>query len=183
MTDVAALGEVVFHAGDAANIWNIRNKNTLYKMLSRYENKGMIHRIYKGLYSIKPVDRIDPHLLGIKALHGHAYISCESILFEHGVINQPPQEITIVSSLSKRFTIGGHTFRSRKLDDRFLSNTDGITMHDGIYTASLSRAVADMLYFNSRKYFDVSNSKIIDWRGVSSLAREIGYNISIPKNI
>ena len=183
MADIAILGEVVFHAGDITNIWNIRNKNTLYKMLSRYENKGIIHRVYKGLYSTKPVNLIDPYLLGIKALHGPAYISCESILFEHGVINQPPQEITIVSSLSKKFTINGHQYRSRKLNDRFLSNTAGITMRDGIYTASLSRAVADMLYFNPKKYLDAINSKIIDWKEVSLITREIGYTISVPKNI
>jgi predicted transcriptional regulator of viral defense system len=183
IADIATLGEIVFHAGDAANIWNIRNKNTLHKTLSRYVGKGMVYRIYKGLYSTKPIDDIDPYLLGVKALHGSAYISCESILFDNGVINQPPKEITLVSVLSKRFTIGGHVFRSRKLNDRFLSNTTGITMSGEVYMASLSRAVADMLHFNSKKYLDASNSKIIDWKDVSSIAREVGYNISIPKNI
>ena len=153
-------------------------------MLSRYVNKGMIHRIYKGLYAVKPINEINPYLLGIKAIHGQAYVSCESVLFDHGVINQPPQEITMVSVLSKRFTIGGHRFRSRKLSDTFLSNTAGITMLNGVYTASLPRAIADTLYFNPRKYLDADHSSLIDWKEVSSIARQVGYTISsMPKNI
>ena len=73
-SDLAAMGEQIFHADDLANIWNIRNKSTLHMTLARYASQGLIHRIHKGLYSIKNPKDIHPYLLGVKALHGPAYI-------------------------------------------------------------------------------------------------------------
>lgn len=178
---LASLGEIVFHARDLANLWNINNTRTLYITLSRYVKSGLLYRVYKGMYAIKSPDTISPYLLGVKAIHAPAYISCESILFEHGFINQLPSQITLVSSVSKQFKIGQQYFHSRKLNDRFLFNDAGIEWHDGIRIASPSRAVADMLYFHPTKYFDALH--LIDWQEVKTLAREIGYTISVPKNI
>jgi predicted transcriptional regulator of viral defense system len=172
---LAAMGETVFHAGDIANLWNIHNKNTLYTTLVRYQNAGMLYRIYKGLYSLKKINDIDPRLLGVKALHIPAYISCESVLFDSGVINQPPREITLVSGLSKRFTIAGYKFRSRKLKDAFLYNDAGIKTVNGFRLALPERAAADMLYFSPKKYLDAFGSKIINWKQVRSINSQIGY--------
>jgi predicted transcriptional regulator of viral defense system len=113
--DIALLNETIFHAKDLANLWGIRNKNTLYKTLSRYESSGLIHRIYNGLYSIGQIKDINPYLVGSKVLHGNAYVSCESILYDKGIINQKPRDITLISSISKRFKIRENKFRSRRL--------------------------------------------------------------------
>jgi len=67
--EIARLREVIFHVSDLANLWNINNSNTLYTTLKRYSQAGLIHRIQKGMYSLIPIDDLDPLLLGIKALH------------------------------------------------------------------------------------------------------------------
>ena len=170
---LAALGMSVFHAGDMANLWHITNQNTLSKTLSRYASSGMIYRIHKGFYSIKKPSDLDPYLVGIKALHGPAYVSCESVLFDNGIINQSPQEITLVGRASKRFAIAGHRFRARKLRDIFLLNDIGITTKNGVRVASLDRAVADMLYFNPKKYFDALNPRLLD--NAKKITDAIGY--------
>lgn len=177
--DLAASGEVVFHAGDLANIWGIKDRSTLAQTLSRYARLGYLKRIYKGFYSLKAPEEIDPYVLGLKSLHTYAYISCESVLAKHGVINQSPFEITIVSNVSRRFNVAGKRYRSRKLADRFLHNTAGIDDILSVPTASLQRAVADLLYFNPKAYFDAHGSNLIDWKEVAHIAATVGYSIRL----
>lgn len=172
---LARLGEQVFHTQDLANLWGIGNKNTLYTTLKRYTKAGLIFRVYKGLYSIKPVDKVDPYLLGVKALHKFAYISTETILSKAGIILQDIQYITIISSESKKFSIGDINYRSRQLDDKFLFQTNGIDIKGGVNIATTDRAVADLLYFQPSFYFDNPNQ--IDWSGVRKIQKEV-YDIT-----
>ncbi|EKD31938.1 MAG: hypothetical protein ACD_77C00209G0001, partial [uncultured bacterium] len=133
----------VFHTKDLARLWGIRNENTLYTNLKRYTKQGLIFRIYKGLYSILPPEKLDPLLLGVKALHGYAYISTETILVQEGVITQTIYNYTLISQHSRHFQIGHYEFKSRKLKDEYLYNPVGIFEEDGILKATLERAVAD----------------------------------------
>jgi len=170
---LARLGEQVFHAKDLANLWNIGNKNTLYTTLKRYAQAGLLFRVYKGLYSIKPKDKLDPYLLGLKALHKFAYISTETVLSNAGIILQKIQYITIISSESRKFSIGNVNYSSRQLSDRFLFQKNGVKTESGINIASVERAVADILYFQPNFYFD--NPKDIDWSKVERIQKEMGY--------
>ena len=176
--DIAGLGTPVFHTDDVANLWRIRNRNTLSTTLSRYAAAGLIHRIHKGFYSIKKISELDPRLVGLRALHGPAYISCESVLFEQGLLNQPPREITLVGRISKRFGLVGERYRVRKLKEEFLVNDTGIESKNGLRVASTERAVADLLYFNPKKYFDILSPATR--HHAQEIARAVGY--SLKKN-
>ena len=173
--EIARLGEVVFHVSDLANLWNINNSNTLYTTLKRYKQAGLIHRIQNGMYSLIPIDDLDPLLLGIKAMHKYAYISTETVLFREGIINQKPRSVTIISSESKKFIITSNTYISRQLNDRYLFNPEGIRKSNKILTASVERAAADLLYFNAKTYFDAAN--LINWERVSEIQKSVGYTI------
>ena len=174
---LARMGETVFRTRDAARIWNIWNSNTLNMTLSRYLLRKNLFRVSKGLYSLKPLDEIDPFILGIKAVGDFAYITGETVLFNEGIINQPPREITMVSRQSKRFNVAGKQYRSRQLKDEFLFNDAGIVNIGGAYVATRARAIADTLYFNPKKYFDGP----IDWKSVRDIATKVGYNTAISK--
>ncbi len=176
---LASLGEVIFHIDDLANIWNISNKHTLRVTLLRYVKAGNIKRIYRGLYSLNNISDLDPYLLGIKALHSPAYVSCESVLFDKGIINQPPQEITLISKFSKHISIESNKYRSRRLSPNFLFNDVGIEIVNGTRVASIERAVADIYYFNPKKYLDVVSPKIINWKKVKEIIKTVGYNVKI----
>lgn len=176
---LAEMGEVVFHSDDLANLWGITNKNSLYITISRYVKRGLLFRIYNGLYSIKKADDLNSYFLGLKVLHRPAYISCEIVLYDNGVINQRPQIITLVSSISKSFSVGKNRYRSRQMRDQYLFNDIGIEVVNGVRKATLARAVADMLYFNKDKYFDIGQSKMIDWLAVKKIAHNVGYKIKI----
>lgn len=175
--ELARLGEVVFHTDDLANLWHITNANTLYTALKRYVGQGLLFRIHKGFYAIKPVKDIDPLLLGIKALHGYCYVSVEAILAKEGIIQQHIPAITLIGTKTRRFFIGAEQYYARKLADAFLYQSAGVvTEENGVRKATVERAVADMLYFNKRAYFDAAH--LIDWRKVRGLQKEIGYPLT-----
>ncbi len=164
----------LFHTKDLELIWGVENKNTLYKTVERFVKKGLLYRIYKGFYSLKPPDEIDPYLLGLKALRTFGYVSCETVLFDHGIIFQSPKKITLVSDRSASFKIEGLEYYVRKMKEEFLFNPAGVEeKRTGVFIASLERAVADMLYFNPKAYFD--NPEAINWKKVKSLQKKIGY--------
>lgn len=174
--ELAKLGEVVFHSDDLANLWHITNENTLYTTLKRYTERGLLFRIHKGFYAIKPPAQIDPLLLGIKALHDYSYVSTETILAEEGMIQQEVSVITLISGKIKRFSVAGHRYYSRKLTDEFLYQPNGIiTTPSGVRKATRERAMADLLHFNPRAYVDAVN--LIDWKKVRALQKEIGYSL------
>jgi predicted transcriptional regulator of viral defense system len=175
---VARMGETVFHTRDLANLWRIKDNNTLHTTLKRYAQRGLLFRIYKGFYALVPASEIDSRLLGVKALHEYAYISTETILAEVGIISQKIEWITLVGSRSKKFFVGDRSFLSRKLADRFLFNPIGIQKKGEVNTALPERAVADLLYFNPDAYLD--GASLVDWKKVRALQKKIGYPLT-PK--
>jgi len=172
-SDLAKMGILVFHSDDLANLWGIKNPNTLHTTLKRYAKNGLIIRIKRGLYSLLPPEKIDPELLGLKDLHRYAYVSTETILAKAGIIFQILPKTTLVSSISKKFSVGGNEYACRQLADKFLYNDAGISIKNGKQIASVERAVADILYFNPHYYFDAA--RLIDWKKVRALQKQIGY--------
>lgn len=178
---LAQMGEIIFHTKDLANLWRIKNHNTLYTTLKRYTKQGLLFRIYKGFYALKPVDKLDPWFLGLKALHYFAYIGAETILERAGIIQQKINYITIIGSQSKKFSIGDHNYYVRQLSDKFLFQDIGIIEKDNIKIATPERAIADLLYFNPKMYFDAY--ELIDWNEVKKIQQEIGYPITVTNKI
>ena len=170
---IAKLGITIFHAKDLANLWQIKEANTLYTTLTRYVKQGLLYRIYKGFYALKPINELNPLLLGLKALHEFSYISTETVLSQAGVIFQSSNNITLISSKSKKFNIGNNYYCSRQLADKFLFNSIGIKDCQGIKIATTERAVADLLYFNAKTHFDAPN--FINWKEVKKIQKNIGY--------
>jgi len=163
----------LFHTRDLALLWGIANDNSLYTLIKRYVAKGILIPIHKGFYATVPAEQIDPIELGIGFLHRYAYVSCEHILSLYNVIFQHSPIITLVSSVSKKFTVANHQYIARKLKDAYLFNPIGIDRAGTCRKAKLERAVADLLYFNPRYHLD--NPKAIDWEKVAKIKKEVGY--------
>ena len=178
-SQLAKMGIFVFHTGDLASLWKIENAHNLHMTLKRYVDQGLLVRVYRGLYSLQPVDKINPYLLGIKALHKYSYVSTETVLAEAGIIQQKINRITLISSISKKFTIAGNCYYSRKLTDKFLYNNIGIIETDGIKKATPERAVADLLYYNPKAYLDAE--KQINWSKVRQIQKYIGYPLTFNR--
>ena len=170
---IANSGEVIFRDTDLAVIWGMVNKNTLYTTIKRYTQQGLLERVRQGIYSIKSPDTLNPDVIGAKILHEYCYVSVETVLEREGILKQKIRNITFVSGSSKKFSVGIHSFSSRQMKDNFLYNSIGIYAKDGINYASASRAVADLLYFNPKYYFDASLN--INWEKVKEIQKIIGY--------
>ena len=162
-----------FHASDLALLWDIKNKDTLNMTLKRFVDRGVLKRIHKGFYSTTNVSDIDPYDLGFSYLNTYSYVSLETILAREGIISQDVKYITFVSSKSSKFNVGNVRYSSRQMKDEFLNNTAGIKKMGDHFEATLERAVADVLYYNSRYYFD--NRDAIDFEKVKEIQREVGY--------
>lgn len=163
----------LFHTRDLAVLWGVANDNTLYTQISRYIKKGILHAVWKGLYATVPVSDINPLELGISMLHRYAYVSCEYVLARNGAIFQSSDTITLVSDISRSFTMSRHTYVVRQMGEGMLYQASGILDSDGVRMANPERAAADMLYYQPNFHFD--NRLAIDWIKVKAIQKEVGY--------
>lgn len=147
-------GERLFHTQDLALLWGIENRNTLYTTIKRYVQKGILIQITKGLYSTVLVDELDKFELGTSLIHKFCYVSCETVLFLEGVINQMVYPITFVSSVSTKIEFNGITYIYRRAKPEILLNPEGVIQKNGYFMATKDRAISDMTYFNPKYYFD-----------------------------
>ncbi|MFA4942114.1 MAG: hypothetical protein WC564_00550 [Patescibacteria group bacterium] len=170
---IAKLAMPIFHIDDLARIWGVSNRNTLSTSLKRYIERGLIYRLYRGLYSIKPVVELDPLLLGAQAINSYCYLSGETILVKQGIIFQQVDYFTFIGQKTKRFKIGNYKYYCRQLKDGFLYNDIGIDKTGKFNLATPERAVADILYFNPKYHFD--NPSAINWPEVKRIQAAV-YN-------
>lgn len=146
--------ERLFHTQDLALLWGIENRNTLRTTIKRYIKKGVLIKVFRGLYSTIPIDEIDKFELGTSLIHRYCYVSCETVLFLEGVINQIVYPITYVSSISTKFEINGVLYIYRQAKPELLLNPDGVLHKKGYFVATKERAISDMKYFSPKYYLD-----------------------------
>jgi len=173
ISELIRLDRKIYHSNDLALLWDINNKNTLYTTIKRYVQKGVLVPIYKGLYSTVPLSQLDPLELGKAIIHRFTYLSTESVLASAGVISQVTYAYTFVSDRSKWVSVGSWSFHFRQLKYEYLNQPTGIENRNGVFVATLERAVADMLYFNPKYHFDVRDG--IDFERVKAIQQEVGY--------
>lgn len=162
----------IYHTSDLRILWGIQNPNTLRQTITRYVQKGALFRIYKGVYSIIDPQKLDPVELGFRLFNRFCYLSTESVLAQNGLINHSPTKITFVSDFPQTIIWSQYTFLSRQLKPDYLYNTTGIIqLPNGILTATPTRAIADILYFQPQYHFDASN--IINWDLVKQIQQEV----------
>jgi len=173
ISELVKLDHKIYHSNDLAILWGITNKNTLYTTIKRYVQKGVLIPIYKGLYSTVPLPQLDPLELGKAIIHRYTYLSTESVLSQAGVITQLTYVYTFVSDMSIKVMVGSMSFLFRQLKDEYLNSPSGVLNQNGVFVATVERAVADMLYFNPKYHFDVPNS--VDWDKVKFIQKEVGF--------
>lgn len=174
MSKLLASGRTLFHTNDLALLWDITNRHTLHVAIHRYLKKGALIPVYRGLYATRPLESIDPRMIGVSIIHGYTYLSCERILADEGIIPQQIIGMTFVADKSRTITLGTMVYRYRSLQPRFLYHPAGImTDATGIRVATVPRALADLLYFNPSYTLDMRES--IDWKAVKTIQKEVGY--------
>lgn len=85
---------------EVGKLWGIKNENTAYKMLQRWEKNGLLKRIAKGKYIL--TDRNLNEFEIANLLVSPSYISFESALSFHGILPQFPYIITSATTVKSR---------------------------------------------------------------------------------
>jgi predicted transcriptional regulator of viral defense system len=93
--DLLRLGSPVFTTREAATLWR-GAQTSASRRLGELEKAGLLKRIQRGLWALDP--EIDPRVVGpYLTAPLPAYVSLFSALAEHGMIEQIPRQITLVS--------------------------------------------------------------------------------------
>lgn len=163
----------IYHTNDLAVLWKISNRRTLYMTISRSIARGVLYPIFKGLYATVPVERLDPLILGRAIIHRYTYLTTETVLATAGVISQTVYDYTFVADISKCVSVGPWSFRYRQLKNEYLFHPAGVEEQNGVFTATVERAAADILYFNPKYHFDVPD--LLDQNKLQTIKNEIGY--------
>jgi len=154
----------VFRIMDIAMLLNIEKYESFRKILNYYVKSGKLLNPRRGFYA---KEGYKPEELSC-LLYPPTYISLEYVLQRAGVVFQYDSAITNVSYLTRETEIGNQTFRYRKIKGEILVNPAGIILNkDNINIATPERAFLDILYLNSRYYFD--NLHILDKKKVMEL--------------
>lgn len=163
----------IFHIEDLELLWDIKSKHTLYSTLYRYTQHNYLIPIQRGLYSTVPLNQLNPLELGSALIHRYTYLTTETVLAQAGFIFQDIPYLTFVSDQTKKFTVNQTNYFCRQLKNEFLYHPAGIIKQAGYQQATPERAIADLLYFNPKYYFDASDQ--INWSSVRKLQKQIGY--------
>lgn len=122
-----------------------QDKITIQKSVERLIRAGVINRLMKDVYVLgdKPQDLAK--IAGL--LYRPSYLSFESVLFKHGVINQPAFGATFAATgKSKKLELSNGEFWFSQIKPELWW---GFEQQDGIFTASPEKAIVDMLYLKS----------------------------------
>lgn len=169
-------GQKIFTTSDLALLWNILNRQTLLITIQRYVKRGILNRIYKGLYSAIPINQLNKYEIACAIGGSFSYVSGETILSKEGLILQDVKKITLFGKKAKELKIGDNIYLCRYLNNKYLLNRTGINDEKGYSIATVERALADLQYINPKFFID--NDIAIDIDKINILNKEIGYNDS-----
>ncbi len=122
------------------------SRPSLYVALKRWVDKGILERIATGIYSPMLSD------LSIEKVAAQLYIpnylSFESALARHGILNLIPHSQTFATTRkTKRYTLRNQDVEFRQLSPNLFF---GFEMKGGINIAGPEKAFLDQVYFFSR---------------------------------
>ncbi len=163
----------VFGNSELALLWGITNKNTLRTTLARYQKRGMLFRLYTGIYSVLPIAKLNLYEIGCAIAGPLSYISCETILSTEGFINQPIYTITLMGKKRKEFLINNQKYLCRYLNPRFLINRLDILQKNGYSIASPLRASVDLKRVQPNYHLDGASQ--INQKDLTKLQKQLGY--------
>lgn len=166
-------GQRIFTTSALALLWDMPNRASLIRTISRYVNKKILFKIYKGIYSTIPVKDLNKYEIACAIGGPFSYISGETVLVKEGVLMQEINKVTLFGRKAKKVTIGGKTYLCRYLNSKYLLNRAGIKDNQAYAVASPERAVADLRYINPNFFID--NKLAINEDKIKKLSEEIGY--------
>lgn len=167
----ANLGQTVFSLLDFTQVNPAYTGKKLNSALKYLVKNNDLIRISKGLYAINDDFIIQEYA---NKLRNPSYISLYTVLFELGVVFQPYNSIYVISQRSETKVVKNIKIIYKKIKDEILFNPLGIESKNGVFKATLERAICDKIYLGGVEYFD--NLRSVDFEKMKSLNKEVYSN-------
>jgi len=158
-----------------SNIFGIKNKNTIYKIIERMEKYQLLEKLMKGKYVLYDLNMSDFEKAGI--ILTPSYISLESALSFYGILPQFTYSITSVTTLkSRKYTLKNKEFEYTKISHKYFSD---FIKKDNFLIATPEKALIDSLYLVSKKLRRIDlkelDTSTIKWNIFNQLKTQIDY--------
>ena len=145
------LGKTYFNLQDLKKFYR-NKKSSLKNLLSRWTNEKLILSLGSGYYCFD-IEKFDYLNFGCTLVQP-SYISLEYALNYHGIIEQSPQIITLISLKRHKFMHSSlYTFEYTKIKKELFFGYDRV---DNYYIATPEKALLDTIYLISR------NKRLVD---------------------
>jgi predicted transcriptional regulator of viral defense system len=140
-----ALNKPFFTIADLEKITRL-GRNSLYVALKRWVDGGVLERVSQGIYL--PMGENLPLEKVAAQLYLPNYLSFESVLSRHGVLNMIPYTLTFATTRkTKKFTLRRQGVEFRQISSELFF---GFEMKEGIHIAVPEKALLDQIYFVCR---------------------------------
>lgn len=165
----------VVTSASLSKIFEVTNRNTIYKMIERMEKYKLLERLIKGKYVLADLKISDFEKAGI--ILAPSYISLESALSFYGILPQFSYSITSVTTQkSKKYIIDNKEYEYTKISKDFFSD---YVKRDNFLIATPEKALVDLIYLASKKLRKIELSdldmSIVNWDLFNKLRVEIDY--------
>jgi predicted transcriptional regulator of viral defense system len=144
--ELQGIGRPVLSSAEAAAAWQVSPATTAQRLRALLDS-GVIRRVRRGLWSLDPA--IDPFAIGpYLTAPRPAYVSLWSALARHGMIDQIPRSISLVSTdRARRITTALGVYEVHRIaPELFAGYSSG---KQGVYMALPEKALFDLVYVRS----------------------------------
>ncbi len=122
------------------------SRKSVYVALSRLVDRGILERIGPGSY--RPFNQKGPVEKMAASLYIPSYLSFESALSRHGVLNLVPYTLTFATTRkTKRLSVAGRDVEFRQIKKALFW---GYAVQGGLYVARAEKAFLDLIYLASK---------------------------------
>jgi len=158
-------GLIIFSTRDLRLLLGI-SRPAAYRLLWRYEKKGHVIKLRRGLYALK--NNFPPSYLVANKLYKPSYISFDTALSFNGIIPETIYSVTSATTrLTREFASAGIAYNYHRIKkDAYTGYKPIKYLGVTILMAEPEKALADYLYFVELKkrglHYERLNLKIID---------------------
>ncbi|OGM26151.1 hypothetical protein A3D00_02915 [Candidatus Woesebacteria bacterium RIFCSPHIGHO2_02_FULL_38_9] len=145
LTEIGKIQKPFYRMVDFEKIFE-QDRMTVNKSIERLIKAGVINRLMKNVYVVRGQEENLEQVANL--IYKPSYLSFESVLYKHGVVNQPPFGITFATTRrSKKIELGKVEcwYSQIKVDLWW-----GFYEKNGFLEAEVEKAIVDMLYLRER---------------------------------
>ena len=129
-----------------ASAFDIKNRNTVNKLLQRFFKKSYVYRLDKGKYILK--DKVISEFTLANLINSNSYISFESALSYYGILPQFTYSITsATTSKSRSLKVQNQLYEYVSVNPNLFW---GFNKDRDFLIATPEKALLDTLYISSR---------------------------------